>query len=398
MAIAYARALRRLILGAAFGVLPIVAGAQGNADEGVTPDAIRIGMFGPLTGPTAIGSLPLLGAEAIYKSVNDRGGIHGRKIELFVEDDACDPNKSIAATKKLISQERVFMIHGGWCSATVMGIKPELAANPDLPYMVLGAASAAISTPVQANIFHPIATTATVAKELVDFALSVPNAKRIAIIGHTDEWGKSHLDPAVAELTARGMQPVAVEALERGQVDATAQTLRIRGAKPDAVLAILYQPELTIYLRAAHKYGIKIPTITTQGVSIEDMVKRVAIPAATSQLFVFYPLADTLGSADFKPWVDIYRTYNPKEPVETLSFMGMTGALAVVEALEKSGPDLTRERFMVELNRLKDFDPGIQSGPLTFTPEQHAGISSGKMIYMPDGKQARIVSQYPASN
>ncbi len=367
-----------------------------RAETGVTDTTIRIGMFGPLTGPTAIGSLPLLGAAAIYKDINDAGGINGRKIELSIEDDACDPNKTISATKKLISQDQVFMIHGGWCSGTVMAIKPELARNPQLPFMVLGAASAAISTPVTANIFHPIATTAAVTRTMLDFALSKPKAQRIAIVSHSDEWGKSHITPLLELMKAKGIEPVESVWLERGSTDATSQLLKIRAAKPDVVLAILYPPELTLYLRDANKYGIKAPTVTTQGVSIEDMVKRVGNPAATKNLFVFYPLSATLDAPKFKKWVDVYRRYYPKEPVETLSFMGMTGALAIVEAIKRSGPQLTREKFMAELNTLRDFDPGIQSGSLTFTPEVHAGISAGKMIYWPVD-HPEIIDSYPAA-
>ncbi|ALM82765.1 ABC transporter substrate-binding protein [Bordetella sp. N] len=388
------KSLRHGLAVAALALLPLTSHAAETT--GVTKDTIRIGMFGPLTGPTAVGSLPLLGATAIYKNVNDNGGINGRKIEVLVEDDACDPNKTIAATKKLISQDQVFMIHGGWCSGTVMAIKPELKNHADLPFMVLGAASTAISSPFQANIFHPVATTATVANSMVDFALSKPGAKRIAIISHSDEWGKSHIEPAIAALKAKGIEPVETVYLERGSTDATSQLLRLRAAKPDAVLAILYPPELTIYLRDANKYGIKAPTVATQGVSLEDMVKRVGNPAATKELYVFYPLSATLDAEGFKKWKDIYAAAHPKDPVETLSFMGMTGALAVVQALKNAGPDLTREKFIAELNKLKDFDPGIQSGPLTFTQQDHAGIKQGKMIYMKDGKPT-IVSNYPSA-
>lgn len=208
--------------------------------------------------------------------------------------------------------------------------------------------------------------------------------------------GKSHIEPAIAALKAKGLTPVETVYLERGGTDATSQLLRLRAARPDAVLAILYPPELTIYLRDAHKYGIKAPTIATQGVSLEDMVKRVGNPAATRELYVFYPLSATLDAPAFKKWEDIYTAAHPKDPVETLSFMGMTGALAIVQALKNAGPDLRRETFMAELDKLRDFDPGIQSGPLTFTPQDHAGIKQGKMIYMKDGKPA-IISAYPSA-
>ena len=66
----------------------------------------------------------------------------------------------------------------------------------------------------------------------------------------------------------------------------------------------------------------------------------------------------------------------------------------MVQALKDAGPNLTQENFIAALNKLKDFDPGIQSGALTFTPEQHAGIREGKVIYMP-GAKPEIVSKYP---
>lgn len=366
------------------------------AEPGLTNTTIKIGMFGPMTGTNSVGSLTVVGASAIYKNINDQGGIHGRKIELIVEDDACDPNKTIAAVKKLISQDEVFMIHGGWCSGTVLAAKPDILRQPTMPFMVLGAASAAISTPVEANIFQPVATTNTVAKAMVDFALSKPEAKRIAIISHSDEWGKSHLDPILSSLKAAGIEPVETVYLERGAADATSQILRIRTAKPDFVLAVLYSPELAIYMRDSYKYNVKAPTVTTQGVSIEDMVKRVGIPAATKELYVFYPLSDTQASEGMKKWSAIFEKYNPKTPVETLSFLGMTGALAVIDSLQKIGPDLTRAKVLAQFNQITAFNPGIQSGSLTFTPQQHAGISTGKVVYMPEDRPV-IVGTYPQS-
>src|SRR5689334_23313374 len=70
------------------------------ADPGVTKDSIKLGMFGPLTGPVSLYGYPIInGAAAVYKKANDEGGIHGRKIELVYEDDVCDPAKTRAAVK-----------------------------------------------------------------------------------------------------------------------------------------------------------------------------------------------------------------------------------------------------------------------------------------------------------
>lgn len=380
-----------------FTLAAVAGGARAADTTGVTPSSIKIGVFGPLTGPAAVSLKSLLGAVAIYKDVNDSGGVNGRKIELVIEDDGCDPNKGIAAVKKLVSQDQVFMIHGGWCSNVVLAAKPELTRDPSLPYMVLGAASAAISTPTLPNIFHPVATTATVAKQMVDFGLTKPGAKRIGIISHSDEWGKSHLEAAHAELKRNNLEAVETVYFERGNADATSQVLRLRQAKPDVVLAILYPAELAIYLRDAYKYGLHVPTMGTQGVSIEDTEKRVAIPDAVKDVFVFYPLSAPIDSPKLARYAQIFKKYNPNESLDTISFISMSGSLAVVEALKRLGPNVTREGFIQQLNNLRDFDPGIQSAPMTFTPTDHAGIKAGKMIYLVKGKAA-LADRYPAAS
>jgi branched-chain amino acid transport system substrate-binding protein len=386
----------RMTFASAGLLLALLAGPAAKAAEvpGVTADSIKIGMFASLTGQATIGAKALFGAAAIYKDANDKGGVNGRKVELVIEDDGCDPNKAITAVKKLIAQDQVFMVHGGWCSATVLAAKPDLTRDADLPFMVLAAASTAISKPVQKNLFHPVATTDTVARTMVDFALSKPASRRIAIISHSDEWGKSHLEPALAEMKAKGVEPVETVYFERGSVDATSQTLKIREAKPDVVLAILYPAEISIYLRDAYKFGIQASTIGTQAVSLEDTAKRVGITDAVKNLYVFYPLADTIDSPAMQKWADIFRKYYPNETLDTVSFIAMSGSLAVLDALKKAGPDLTREALITGLNNLGTVDYGIQSAPLTFTPEDHAGIKAGKMITYKDGK-AVIVGTHP---
>ena len=373
--------------------LTILTAARAD-DKGISPSSIKIGMFAPLTGPVAFAAKVAFGAAAVYRDINDRGGINGRKIELIMEDDACDPNKGIAAVKKLMAQDQVFMIHGGWCSNVVLAAKPELLRDQTQPYVVLGAAAAAISTPIEKNIFHPVATTDTVAKGMVEFVLSGAAVKRVAIISHWDEWGKSQLEPALAALKAHGIEPVETVYFERGGTDATSQSLKLRNSKPDAVLAILYPAELAIYLRDAYKYGINAPTIGTQGVSIEDTAKRIGIAAAVRNLYVFYPLSDTIGSDRLKPWVDMIKKYYPNEPIDTVSFIGLGGALANIEVLKRLGKDVTREGFLREMDKLKNFDTGVQASPLTFTFDNHAGISAGKWIYLDNGVPT-IVSKLP---
>ena len=94
---------RHLTLALAVASLLAVAPRAALAEDGVTNNTIKIGMFGPLTGATSVYGYPINnGAIAIYNEINEQGGINGRKIEIVHEDGACDPAKTRAAVKKLI--------------------------------------------------------------------------------------------------------------------------------------------------------------------------------------------------------------------------------------------------------------------------------------------------------
>ena len=97
----------------------------------MTGDTIKIGSFGPLTGPNYLfGKLVMNGVEVVYNEVNKAGGINGRKLVLVREDDRCDPATAIAAVKKLIHQDQVFMINGGGCSNAAIAARARRSSRP----------------------------------------------------------------------------------------------------------------------------------------------------------------------------------------------------------------------------------------------------------------------------
>lgn len=374
----------------ALAVSMLLTSAAVLAETGVSASTIKIGMLGELTGSAALFGKSVYGAQAIYKRVNDEGGIHGRKIEIVTEDEACDPSKGIAAVRKLISQDKVFMIHGGVCSGVVLAVKPELIKS-GVPFMDLGAASTLISRPLGANVFQPVATTDVVGRRMADFAMSRPDIKRVAIVSHSDEWGKSNHDPAVDELQRKfNLKPVVDLTMERGSSDATPQVLKIRASGAQVVLAMLYPAELAIFMRDAYKYGLRVPVLGSQGVSLEDTRQRAGNPHATDNLYVFYPLVAPLDDARMAPWINLVKQYGSGGTPDTFTFLGMGGAVAVVQALRDAGPDLTREKFIAALNRMTHLDTGVMSAPITFSATDHAGIKTGGMLTYRGDKETLV--------
>src|SRR6185437_3304862 len=112
-------AMRRETTAAATLVLGLLVGAASPAfaEVGVTDTEILIGALGVLTGPLYHNGKTIYdGVETVYNEVNAAGGINGRKIRYVREDDACKPDQAVPAVKKLIYEDKVFMIHGAGCS------------------------------------------------------------------------------------------------------------------------------------------------------------------------------------------------------------------------------------------------------------------------------------------
>ena len=98
-------------IGLVLGMTLFLASPEVYAQQGVTKDKILIGGFGPITGPAAwIGLGSRDGMSLAIKEINGAGGIHGRKLDMIFEDDAASPSRALAGVKKLIDQDKVFML------------------------------------------------------------------------------------------------------------------------------------------------------------------------------------------------------------------------------------------------------------------------------------------------
>ncbi|MBI3371371.1 MAG: ABC transporter substrate-binding protein [Betaproteobacteria bacterium] len=352
---------------------------------GITDTAIKIGVMAPLTGSGSSYSKAEIGLDAYYKWVNDQGGVNGRKIETVLEDYACDSTKGIAAVKKLIHQDKVFMLHGNSCSAVAMAIKP-VVLEAGIPWVIAHAANGAISSPATKNIFHGVPVGKTMGLAMGRFVMTKPGVAKVAVIQHTDDWAKSYCGPAMEFLASQSIKPVVEVALERGQTDATAQTLRIKQANPDFVIACLYEAETAIFLKDAKKFGLNAPVMGTAGTDLENTLKRVGDLDTVANYFVPHMYADNLDGPRLKRFVDILKKYYPSESVTAFSLISMGGGAAVVEALKRSGRDLSREKFIAELDKTRDFDTGVLAGRITWTAADRDGVKEVGIAGFVSGK------------
>jgi ABC-type branched-subunit amino acid transport system substrate-binding protein len=94
--------------------LPLAAcspDAEIRQSPGISDDAILIGSSSALTGHASfLGSQYTLGSKVWFNEVNAAGGIHGRRIDFLTYDDAYEPDKTVANSRRLIAEDGVFML------------------------------------------------------------------------------------------------------------------------------------------------------------------------------------------------------------------------------------------------------------------------------------------------
>ncbi len=84
-----------------------VAFAQKKYSDGASDTEIKIGHTNPYSGPASSYGIIGKAIEAYWKSVNDRGGINGRKITFITLDDGYSPPKTVEVVRQLVEQDKV---------------------------------------------------------------------------------------------------------------------------------------------------------------------------------------------------------------------------------------------------------------------------------------------------
>lgn len=380
---------------AALALHPTVGAA---AEVGVTDTDITIGLFAPMSGQLAnFGFDPLQAAKMWYEEVNKKGGIHGRKIKVVVEDDKCSPTEVVAVVKKLVTVDKVFALNGGSCTAPAVAAQ-EFVTREKVPFVMLNAAGDGAVQPPTRYVYGAFGgTQRSVGATLMEFAVKELKGKKIAYFADDNEFGNSNFATAKATADRLGVQIVTAERLAPGKTtDVTAPMLKTRQAQPDVIISAAY-PAGTVLL--AQKYGefgmTKIPfVIAVQGIPDPAVfAKNVDNDAALANVYYGSPLNDLTDGPKQQRWINLYKQYYPERKPTAFMTYGLPSAMAITRALEKAGKDLTREKFIAAMDQT-NFESEVLAGPTVFGPDRRDGYRSSIFVKFDGKKYTLMPSSY----
>lgn len=368
----------------------MVTAASAQTKTGVTDNEILIGMFSPLSGPLAsYGTDPINAARAYFDDINAKGGIHGRKIRYLVEDDKCTPAETNTIVRKYVEVEKVFLLLGGSCSGAAISIQ-EYVNQQKVPHFMLNASGdGGVFPPTEYQFGAAPGTQRATLAAVMMYAIDGLKAKSVAVLGPDDAMGTSALEMIHAMADKHGVKVVANEIVPNNATDVTVPVLNVQAANPDVVILTTYAPPTSLIMKKVVELGyLDKPIISAiQGVSNTTAFLK-SLDGDTTALANFYyahPLvAESMDDPELKPWKDLMVKYYPDRPSPgIIGAYGFPHAMAIVDALERAGPDVSRESFMAAVEKT-NLETKVMAAPTVIAPGRR-DTNRGQIIVKFDG-------------
>ncbi len=227
--------MRKIGLFAATAIVALAAYGTG-AEAASCP--IKIGGLAPLSAPGAVGGGEGMRAAMLLaeKDLNAAGGVLGCDVKVIIADTEGLPEKASAIMEKLITQDGVVAVGGGYHSSVGVASK-DVANNRKIPVVFAETWNDTITGDKQKFIFRIAPLSSWASATLWQAALLVPNIKKVGILTENTDYGI----PA-AEETSKGLMSGGVEAVtfsvDIGTQDYAGIVERMKAEKPDYIIVL----------------------------------------------------------------------------------------------------------------------------------------------------------------
>jgi branched-chain amino acid transport system substrate-binding protein len=370
----------------ALGALLVLAAADGQAvtlnAPGVTPIQIKIGQTMPYSGPASAYAVIGRTEAAVFKMINDRGGINGRKLVLLSEDDGYNPAKAVEQTRKLIERDNVAFIFGtvGTPSNTVI---EKYLNDRKVPQIFV--ATGADKWGNYQTYPWTIGWQPSYRIEAQNFARYIlktnPNAK-IGILYQNDDFGKDYL-AGVKDVLGGSYATKVVKEVSYEVTDPTidTQVIALQASGADTLITAATPKFAAQTIRKVHSLEWKpVHFLTNVSASISAVLEPVGFDKSIGIISTGYAKDPTdtawKDDAGMKEWRAFMKAYLPDaDPNDGNYVYGYGVSMTLIQVLKQCGNDLSRENIMKQAASLKHLQlptllPGVRvnTSPTNYHP------------------------------
>jgi ABC-type branched-subunit amino acid transport system substrate-binding protein len=355
--------------------------AEIRQSPGISDDAILIGSSSALTGHASfLGSQYTLGSKVWFNEVNAAGGIHGRRIDFLTYDDAYEPDKTVANSRQLIDEDRVFMLFDYVGTPTSVRII-DMVHDEGIPALGFLTGAETLRTPFRPNIFHIRASYYHEAEGAVAYFVDHLRFEKIAVMYQDDAFGLAVLAGVQLSMRRRGLEITAIDSFTRGSLELDRPIDTISNSAADAVIMVGTYSPLAKFIKGVHDAGHRpyFHTVSFVGSGafgraiLKESVDRSQFDRIIVTQVVPSPYAEDL--ATVREYQAQLATHFPGETPNFVSLEGYVNARVLTRILSATGRNLSRERLRQTIEGMSQIDIGIGM-PLAFGLFDHSGVDN----------------------
>ncbi len=320
-----------------------------SGDGSSTAESVKVGVLHSLSGTMAISEVAVKESTLMaIEEINAAGGVLGKQLEPVIEDGASDWPTFAEKAKKLIQNDEVVTVFGGWTSASRKAMLPVFEENNGLLFYPVQYEGLEASP----NIFYTGATTNQQIIPAVTWLLQ-NKGKKFYLLGSDYVFPRTANKIIKEQLKAEGGTLVAEEYTPLGHTDYSTIISKIKQDKPDVIFNTMNGDSNVAFFKQLKDAGISATDITTMSVSIaEEEINAIGgdILAGHYAVWNYFQTTDT---PENKVFVENFKAkYGADrvtaDPIEA----GYFGVYLWKAAVEKAGS--------FEIAKVKEAAPGIE--------------------------------------
>jgi urea transport system substrate-binding protein len=279
------------------------SGTSAKSCVNTSGDKIKVGFVNSLSGTMAISEKTVSDSlNMAVDEINAAGGVLGKTIEVTQEDGASEPTVFAEKAQKLIKQDCVAAVFGGWTSASRKAMLPVFESNNSLLFYPVQYEGMEASK----NIFYTGATTNQQIVPGMDY-LKSEGVKKLFLVGSDYVFPQTANKEIKAYAKANGIEIVGEEYTPLGSTDFSTIVNKLKSSGADAVFNTLNGDSNVAFFKEYKNAGLKADSMPVMSVSIaEEEVGGIGVDNVLGQLTA-WNYYQTLDSAENKKFVTDFK-------------------------------------------------------------------------------------------
>lgn len=324
-----------LALAASVAVLALGTGVASAASDCV----IKIGGLAPLSAPgTVVGGEAMRDAMLIAEEdINTAGGILGCDLDVVIADTEGLPEKASAVMEKLILQDGVVAVGGGYHSSVGVASK-DVANARGIPVVFAETWNDTITGDKQKYIFRIAPLSSWASSTIWKHSLLVPGIKKAAILTENTDYGIPASEETKKGLATGGVETV-IFSVDIGTQDYAGIVERIKAEDPDIIIVLATGEAGYNFQQQAADAGIgslDVPFHAGQ-VSLESKAYWENVPDGNMAFVQRIGVPENLFTEKAKNFAKVYKERTGKDGVESYAMEAYDSIAILAQAINEAG-------------------------------------------------------------